>query len=452
MITPKILISRLAARLNALFGRGLVATIALLVLAGLALSAAALWYVGSAAPSTLIIVSGPKGSVFDHTAQRYQQILAREGVTVRIVPTGGSVDNLRLLKDAHQKADVGFVLGGEAGAVADGRLVSLGSISYQPLLIFYRGEPRSLLSDFKGGRLDIGRPGTGTRELALTLLKLNGIVPGDGTQMIESLPGDAVDALRHERIDAIFVMGDSASTDMMRELLHTPGIRLFNVTQADAYTRRVSYLNKLELPMGVLDVGKNIPPETTELIGPSVELVARAGLHPALSDLLLDAAREVHGKAGVLRKQGEFPSAVEHEIPLSEDARRYYTSGKSLLYRTFPFWLAGLIARALAVIVPLGLFLIPALKMAPAIYRWRIQSSIHRWYRALLDLEQEAHRRADDIERLRELAHHLDHIERTVSKISVPAAFGEYLYGLRGHIKFVRERLLERIAAAEDVA
>jgi hypothetical protein len=151
----------------------------------------------------------------------------------------------------------------------------------------------------------------------------------------------------------------------LRQLLHTPDIHLFNFAQADAYARRVSYLNKLTLPRGGLDLGKDIPETDTQLIGPTVELIAREGLHPALSDLLLEAAREVHGKPGLFKKAGEFPVLVEHEIRLSPDAQRYYASGKSLLYRTFPFWLAGLVARALAVILPLVLLLIPALKVAP---------------------------------------------------------------------------------------
>jgi hypothetical protein len=227
----------------------------------------------------------------------------------------------------------------------------------------------------------------------------------------------------------------------MRELLHTPDIHLFNFTQADGYARRISYLNKLELPKGSLDFGKNLPAEDTYLIGPTVELIARNGLHPALSDVLLEAAREVHGTPGLFKKRGEFPAPVEHEFRISPDASRYYASGKSFLYRTFPFWMASLIARILVVVVPVALFLIPALKMAPAIYRWRIESRIHRWYRALLDLERDAFKPSVDPKRREDLLRHLEHIERAVSKITVPASFGDHFYGLRGHIDFVRDRL-----------
>jgi len=433
--------------LTALFGRGLVVSVAAILAIGLTVTIAVFLFINSSAPTTITIASGPKGSVFQNTAEKYKKILAREGVKVKILPSEGSIDNLKKLSDPKVAVDVGFVLGGEVSGVDTSKLMSLGSISYQPLMVFYRGAPRELLSSFKGQRLDIGPEGSGTHSLALALLKLNGIEPGGDTVFVNSLTDDSVKALLDNRIDALFVMGDSTSTALLRQLLHTPDIHLFNFAQADAYARRISYLNKLELPMGALDFGNNIPADNTFLIAPTVELIARDDLHPALSDLLLDAVREVHGTPGIFKKRGEFPTPVAHEIRISPDASRYYSSGKSFLYRTFPFWLAGLVARALAVIVPLGLFLIPALRMAPAIYRWRMQSSINRWYRVLLEIESEAFKYPGDARKREELLRHLDRLENTVSKIVVPAAFGDLLYALRVHIDFVRDRLKTRPGA-----
>jgi TRAP-type uncharacterized transport system substrate-binding protein len=440
------------AKLTALFGRGLVVSMSVILVVGLAISMAVLLFINSAAPTSITIVSGPKGSVFQNNAEKYKKILAREGVTLTILPSEGSMDNIKKLIDPKVAVDVGFVLGGEVGGADISNLVSLGSISYQPLMIFYRGETKALLSEFKGQRLDIGPEGSGTHTLALALLKANGIEPGGDTTFVDTPEGDSAQALLENRLDALFVMGDSTSTVLMRQLLHTPDVHLYNFTQADGYARRISYLNKLVLPKGSLDFGKNVPAEDTSLVGPTVELIARSSLHPALSDLLLEAAREVHGSPGIFKKRGEFPAPVEHEIHISADASRYYASGKSFLYRTFPFWLAGLVARALAVIVPIALLLIPALKMAPAIYRWRMESRIHRWYRALLELERDAFKPSGDPKRREELLRHLDRIENTVSKIVVPASFGDLFYGLRGHIGFVRNRLMsqEALSPAES--
>lgn len=442
MISPKIFLGRALARINALFGSGLVVSMGVIAVVGVALSIAAYLFLNTAAPRTLTIASGPAGSTFQRNAEKYQKILAREGVTLKILPSEGSPDNLKRLADPTAHVDVGFVLGGEAREAKYDSLMSLGSVALQPLLVFYSGEPRKLLSEFKGMRVNIGPAGSGTHALALALLKANGIAPGADTQLDSTDIDDPTRVLREGRLDAIFLMSDSTSTDVLRKLLRDPGVHLFSFVQADAYVRRINTMNKLQLPRGSLDLGQDIPAEDVFLIGPTVQLVARESLHPALSDLLLEAAREVHGSAGLFRKRGEFPAPHEGEYRISPDVSRYYASGKSFLYRTFPFWLATLIARVLAVLVPLLLLLVPALKIAPAVYRWRIESRIYRWYRVLLELERDAFKPSADPRHREELLRQLDHIEAAVNRIVVPASFGDLFYGLRGHIDMVRANLL----------
>src|SRR5262245_14510773 len=432
---------RAVDRLYELFGRGVVLTVSLVLLAALAIAMVSLGVFDAAAPSTLTIVSGPDGSSFRRVAEQYQKILAKEGVTLKILPSEGSRENLAKLSDPNAKVDVGFVLGGEAGNKPVEKLMSLGSISNQPLMVFYRGEPKQLLSQFKGLRLDIGAEGSGANHLARTLLASNGIKDGDGTTYVDTASDDTVRALGEGRIDGFFAMSDSTPNTLLRQLLRMPQVHLFSFTQADGYVRRYAYLSKLLLPKGALDFGENIPQEDVVLIGPTVELIARDSLHPALSDVLLGAAREVHGRPGLYRKRGEFPAPLEHEFRVSPDATRYYASGKGFLYRTFPFWVASLIARIIAVLVPVILVLIPAMRIVPALYRWRMTSRIYRWYGALQRLERDALKPDVDAERRHQLVQQLDQIERSVVKLTVPAAFGDVLYGLRGHIASVRESL-----------
>lgn len=450
MVSPKIYLSRAVSRLEALFGRGLVMSMGVIVVVGLAVSVGAYIFLNTAAPRSLTIISGPAGSTFQRNAEKYQKILAREGVKLKILPSDGSSENLGKLADPKVDVDIGFVLGGETREVRFDNLVSLGSVSFQPLMVFHNGAPRQLLSEFKGSRLNIGPPGSGTHTLALTLLKGNGIVPGQDTRLDETDLDDPAQELRAGRVDAVFLMGDSTATSVMRNLLRDQGIQLFSFVQADAYVRRINTLNKLQLPRGALDFGLDIPVRDLTLIGPTVQLVARESLHPALSDLILEAAREVHGSAGLFRKRGEFPAPQDGEFRISPDASRYYASGKSFLYRTFPFWLASLIARILAILVPLVLLLVPAVKIAPAIYRWNIESRIYRWYRVLLELERDAFKPSAGEERRDELLRQLDHIEVAVNRIAVPASFGDLFYGLRGHIGFVRQNLISKTGQPPD--
>jgi hypothetical protein len=236
-------------------------------------------------------------------------------------------------------------------------------------------------------------------------------------------------------------MGDSVSTKLIRQLLHTPGIKLFDFTQADAYTRHITYLNKITLPKGSIDYGKGTPAQDVFLLAPTVELIAREHLHPALSDLLLDAAREVHSGAGLFRRRGEFPSPIEQEIRISNDASRFYKSGKGFLYRYLPFWLASLVNRIVVVLVPMIVLLLPGLRLIPAIYRWRFRSRIFRWYRALMLIEQDLMAQLES-DKQKALMERLDNIEEAVNRMKVPASFAYQFYDLRVHIRFVRARLM----------
>lgn len=399
-------------------------------------------FFNSATPTTITIATGEEGSVFQRNALKYKKILAREGVDLILLPSNGSIDNLNKLADKRVNVDVGYVQSGIAEGINIDKLMTLGSVGYQPLMIFYRGESKHLISDFEGQRLNIGEPGSGTRSLALNMLKENGILPGGSTLLIKKPGKDTVADLLEDRLDAIFVMGDSASLELMKTLVKTPGINIFNFNQADGYTRRIKYLHKLVLPEGSINLGKNIPVNDLNLIAPSVELIARDSLHPALSDLLLDVAQEVHGSASMFVKSGEFPNLSTQEYRISPDAIRYYKSGKSFLYRDFPFWMASFINRVLVVIVPLLLILIPAVKLAPSIYRWKIQLAIYPFYKALLELERDAFGQALNEEKREQIMHKLDELEVKLSKIKIPAAFADMFYGLRGHINFVRTRLM----------
>jgi TRAP-type uncharacterized transport system substrate-binding protein len=423
------------------FGLSPAAALSAIIFVGVVVIVAGFWFFRSAPPDTITITSGDTDTRFYRNAGKYAKILERNGVKLKILSSEGALENLERLENKSFRVDIGFVQTGVAKGKNIDKLVSLGSTSYEPLYIFYRSsKPINILSQFSGKRLAIGEDGTGTQVLALELLAMNEIKPGGTTKLLEMDDEEAEKALIEGKIDAAFMMSDSASSKTLRALLRTPGIKLFDFAQADAYTRRIGYLNKIILPQGSLDFGKNIPDHDVNLISPTVELIARSDLHPALSDLLLEAATEVHSRASIFQRRGEFPMPLEHEYPISSDASRYYKSGKSFLYRYLPFWMASMVNRILVVFVPMILILIPGLKSIPAIFRWRMKLRIYRWYRLLLIVEQDMIEHLTP-EKRTELLERLDRIEEEVNKMKVPASFADQFYVLRGHINFVRERL-----------
>jgi TRAP-type uncharacterized transport system substrate-binding protein len=412
----------------------------------LLVSAVAIWLtlvvVQPAPPRTLTLSGGPKGSTFNSIAERYRRILARDGITLKVVESAGSLENLARLSNAHSGVDIAFV---QSGVVEDGDtsdLVSLGSLFYEPLLIFYRSpEPLQRLSQLRSQRIAIGPAGSGDRSLALALLQANEIEPGGATQLL-GLEGDAArDALVNGRVDAIFLTGDSAATATLRALEHTAGVRLFEFARADAYVRRFPYLSTVVVPAGSFDLGEDLPHTDTALLAPTVELVAHRTLHPALVDLLIEAAFRIHGHASLLQSAGQFPNPTAHSFPIDPEAARYYKSpDRSFFYRYLPFWLASLVNRLLVILLPVIVVLVPGLRFLPQLYRWRIDSRVHRRYGELMALERETLGELTE-ERRAVLLDRLNQIERSVIARRMPGSHAEQVYALREHIRFVREQL-----------
>ena len=399
-----------------------------------------------APPKTIYFTSGPPGSGYRNQAEKYQKILARDGVKMEIIPSKGALDNLDKLANQATRIDVGFVQGGLAEGRELPHLVSLGSVYPQPMMVYCRHpEPVELLTQLKGKRLAVGPEGSGTRVLALKLLKANEM-DGPPTVLLELTGDEAAKQLLEGKVDAAFLMGDSATPAVMRSLRGVPDIQLASFRQADGYLRKFRFLSKETLPEGAMDLAKDYPPRTLTLIGPTVELVARDDLHPALSDLLIRAAREIHGTPGMFRNAGEYPAPLARDFRISDDAERYYKSGEQFLYKRLPFWLASLVDRLLVLVLPLLVIIVPATRLAPAIYRWRIRSRIYRWYGALMAIEREMRgdRTPEQKEKVRA---RLDEISRAVSELRTPPSFADQLYVLRDHVAAVRRRLDVAIAS-----
>ncbi len=443
---------RLATRLTRVSWRDLAIVAAPALIVVVAAFAIAGRFVQPAPPTRIVMTAGTEASSFRNYAERYRKILARNGITLEILASRGSVENLKRLSDPAQRVDIGFVQGGLPAELRSDDLVSLGSVFYEPLFVLYRSAtPIDQLSGLAGKRLAIGPEGSGAAALALTLLKANGIEPGGATALLPLADDAALQAILERHVDAVFLAGDSARPDDIRRLLHTPGVRLFDFVQGEGYVRRFRYLTRIDLPMGVLDLGRNLPGHPGTLIAATVELVARSNLHPALSDLLIEAAQEVHGHATLLQRAGEFPSSVERDFPISEDATRYYKSGKTFAYRHLPFWLASLVDRLVVLLVPLIVLLLPALRVVPAMYNWRVRTRIYRRYAQLMAVERDS-QNLQGREETQRMLERVNVIERAVINLKLPAKFADEVYILRQHIDFVRARVAGAAAEVQSAA
>ncbi len=394
-------------------------------------------FVRPAPPNHFVISTGDPSGAYHLFAKRYKELLAHEKILVELRTSSGSVENLNRLSDPEAGYDVALIQSGIATINEDAPPArSLGALYYEPLWVFYRSPVElTRLTQLAGKRIAAGPEGSGTRVLAINMLKATGadkpplkLLPLGGMA--------AAEALLEEKIDsALFVAAPDAP--IVQRLLKAPGVRLMNMAHADALAQRYGYLSAVTLLRGTVDLAADIPPANVKMVAVTAHLVARDDFHPALVSVLLQAASKVHNGPGVFHKAGEFPAARAGDFPVSEDAVRYYKSGPPFLQRYMPFWVANLIERLLVLLVPLIAVLIPMMRIMPALYDWRIKRRIFRWYRELKEFELSVNK-ADDPARL--LAR-LDEIEKGVAQTKVPLTYWDYIYTLRGHIDLVRAHL-----------
>jgi len=399
------------------------------------------WVYGAPSPpKRTVIATGVQEGGYQTYALRYQEIFRRNGIELEIHPSNGAMDNFNLLLDPKEQIDFGFVQAGVTHGMSRDGLVAVGSVYVEPLWVFRRHESESFdeITQLKGKRIAIGPEGSGTRVLALQILEGHGMA--GAPTVLSPLTGlAAADAMQRGEVDAVFAVG-SAQSGAVWTLLFTPGFDLLDCSQAEAYARRLPFLQVLTLPRGTIDLERNVPDRDIRLVGPTARLLAREGTHPALIDLMLQAAAEVHGGPDVFQHSGQFPNAGVGKIPLASEAERYYKSGKPFLQRYLPFWAATLLSRLAFLILPVAAVLFPLVRLAPSLYAWRIRSRVVRYYGELKVLELEA--QAD--ERAHDEAHwlaRLDHIEAAVNRLRVPLSYADQLYTLRGHVDMVRARI-----------
>ncbi|HYC42456.1 MAG TPA: TAXI family TRAP transporter solute-binding subunit [Noviherbaspirillum sp.] len=410
----------------------------------------AYWLVDPSPPRHVVLSTGQENSAYEAIGKKYVAALARNDIRVELTPSLGSSENLQRLKVEDSAIDIAFVQSGSTRLEElEGRgLVSLGSLFTEPLWLFLR-ESRNVtrLAQLKGLRINVGAEGTGVPSLFKQILSVNGVEAAQvklGT--LENTP--ATVELLAGRIDGL-VFSSAPDAPLIQMLLQTPGVRLFDFAQAEAYTRRFPFLSHVVLPRGIVDFGRDLPSKDIHLIAPTATLVAREDLHPALVDLFVQAAAEIHGEAGWFHKKGEFPTANYTEVPVSNAAAKYYKSGPPLLQRYLPFWLANFFERMWVVVVALGALILPLSRIIPPLYVWKVRSRVFRWYGQLRSVEQAI----EDVppeqqkEVYPEQLQRLNDIEERVNRISIPLSFADELYGLRSHINFVRRRVLSLMKA-----
>ncbi len=331
-------------------------------------------------PRRVVLATGPAQSAYDEFGQRYRKALAANGIEVVLLASEGSSANLQLLREG--KADLGFVQGGSTDRAAneDSGILSLGSLFVEPVWLFYREDAArkarpdatlSSLTQLQGLRLNVGTAGSGVPLLMNRLFEANNIEPANlRLSQLEQTP--ATVAFLAGELDAL-VFASAPESPMVQMLLQTPGVKLMDFAQSEAYSRRFAFLTPVTLPRGIVHLARDVPPRDVRLVATTTALLTRQQTHPALVQLFAQASRDLHGPAGWFNRAGTFPTIEHSEYPVSKEAERAITGGAPFLQRYLPFWFANLVERmwlALGIIVAA---LLPLSRIVPPLYEFRIR-------------------------------------------------------------------------------
>ncbi len=388
-------------------------------------------------PERFEIAAGGRTGAYHAFAERYQEALRADGYALEIVETAGSVENLELLNAG--KIPLALIQGGANAAAVDSDLRSLASLFYEPVWIFQRRDRATeQLREMTGRRLAVGAVGSGTRALVLPLLAANGI-DGDSAELLELDNSTAVVELEAGSVDAAFFVA-SPQAPFVARLLANEDIELLPIVRSRAYRKDHPYLSRVVLGEGVVDLVHNLPDRDVPMLATTASLVAAPELHDNIIPLLIEAAQEIHGTSGAFVDPGTFPSSEYVDFPINEVADRYLERGPSFLYRVLPHRTAATIDRLKILLLPFVTLLIPVLRLAPPIYRWRIRSRIYRWYEDLKWID-ESRRHDLSKEELDELVATIAELEQEVTDVSVPLSYMDEYYRLRNHVELIHRKL-----------
>lgn len=405
-------------------------------------------------PRKIVIASGGQNGAYFHYAQKYAEELQKEGLSVEVRETAGSVENLRLLGQESSGVAAAIIQSGLASSEELQHFYALGSLYREPLWVFYRGDkPLERLSQLAGKRIGVGPPGSGTYPIAMQLLAANGLIGSKTSKensravLVQESVAAAAKALQKGELDAAFFVA-AFEADYIQDLLSDGRLRLLNFGQHEAYHRRFRFLAPVTVPAGLVDLGQNIPGQDVALLAPTAMLVVRKDFHPALVPLLLTTATRIHGKGDEVSDPGEFPSQSYCDFPVSEDARHFYKSGPPVLQRLLPFWLASLVDRAKVMLIPMIMLMMPLLRATPPLMRWRTRRKIYLWYSDLREIDQRLITGLSGPELDKELTR-LKDIEFQVTYVDVPLSYMKEFYHLRLHLAMLQQHVNEWRARGE---
>lgn len=358
----------------------------------LIIAVAVFLYVNPFAPKNAYLAIGQTGSSYGVIGEEFQKIFAKYGINLQLIKTDGLAQGLRNLDDPKSLVNASFITAGSSIEKEYPDLVSLGSVQFAPIWIFYRGEKLNIDDPFEyfaKRKIGIGLPETNSNKMFRRALLANQHDAIYSKGLLELPHLESAEKLKAGELDAVFIV-DSFNAPVVQSLLQDPKIHVLSMNLADAYVKKYPFLHKLVIPRGSLNLEKVLPREDIILLGSTTNLLIEASTHPAVQWAFMLAASEF-GKFSqdFFSKPGDFPKYQDSGFPLSPVAKRFYTQGQPAVFDYLPLWLGSIIESAWVVILAFIALIYPMFKWVMGIRSYPSKKFMYKNFIDMRDLDED---------------------------------------------------------------
>jgi len=288
--------------------------------------------------------------------------------------------------------DASFITAGTSKPDEYPGMVSLGSLRYSPVWLFYRGvppPPDHPLGELLHRRIAVGMQGTNTRQFLTRMLALHGESLPGSPNVFEIPHEEAADRFARGELDAVFIV-DGIDSPTVQRLLQVPDRQIVDFQLAPAYIKKMPFLEKVTIPRGAIDLARIYPPQDLSLLATSVTLVVEKKTHPALQWLYLRAAESIsRNRNDFFAKSGHFPEYVDSSVPLSKVGERYFSGGLPTVFKYLPNTLASLIDGTWGTLFAVLVVVWPLMMQIASLRNYPVAKHLQKYWETVGHLEKD---------------------------------------------------------------
>jgi len=397
-------------------------------------------------PTEVFLGTGQKGSSYRLLGTQFTTYFKNYGIELKTVDSRGLSEDLGRVIAPESPVSAGFYVAGSADPGKMDGVVSLGSLQFSPLWIFYRGQKIDAVDGLPAllkRRVAVGNARSSSHAVFERIAKLHGVDVNAADNLVEMPHMEAVEKLRDGKIDAMAIL-DSLDSPVIQSVLHDPNIHILDFKRASAYEKQLPFLHELVIPIGSLNLQRNEPDHDIHLLGTTVTLLVEAGTHPVVQWIFLKAARHISNtRQQFFSEPGYFPVYLDRSLPLSKVAKRYYQDGLPALANHVPLWLADFIDRVWFYLLAGLTVLIPAFRTLVASRTYYSNQVIENAFIHLRDIDLRI-ANLDSAQSADVLLAELESLSQTVEDTWIASNNIKALYSFKPRIRNVRDAIKEK--------